>query len=135
MLMAALEGGLAFQKGLGAVHSLSHALGAISRLKLHHGTLNAILMPTVVRFNAPVVGEKIDRLRGAMGLPANADLADELDGLNRRLGVPPNLGALGVTPELFPHVVEQALLDHSHATNPRPVTAGDYMAILESVKE
>ncbi len=134
MLMAALEGGLAFQKGLGAVHSLSHALGATSRLKLHHGTLNAILMPTVVRFNAPVVGEKIDRLRGAMGLPANADLADELDGLNRRLGVPPNLGALGVTPELFPHVVEQALLDHSHATNPRPVTAEDYTAILESVK-
>ena len=134
MMMAALEGGLAFQKGLGAVHSLSHALGAISQLKLHHGTLNAILMPTVVRFNAPVVGEKIDRLIGAMGLPASADLADELDGLNRRLGVPPSLGALGVTAELFPHLVEQALLDHSHATNPRPVTAGDYMAILESVK-
>ena len=116
------------------MHSLSHALGAISQLKLHHGTLNAILMPTVVRFNAPVVGEKIDRLIGAMGLPASADLADELDGLNRRLGVPPSLGALGVTAELFPHLVEQALLDHSHATNPRPVTAGDYMAILESVK-
>ena len=69
-----------------------------------------------------------------MGLPANADLGDELDGLNRRLDGPPNLGAPGVAPELFPHVVEQALLDHSHATNPRLVTAGDYMAILELVK-
>ena len=69
-----------------------------------------------------------------MGLPAKSDLADELDGLNRRLGVPPSLGVLGVTAEMFPHVVEQALLDHSHATNPRRVTAENYMAILESVK-
>ncbi len=53
--MGALEGGLAFQKGLGAVHSLSHALGGLQELKLHHGTLNAILMPAVVRFNVPVM--------------------------------------------------------------------------------
>ncbi len=134
MMMAALEGGLTFQKGLGAVHSLSHALGGVSRLKLHHGTLNAILLPTVVRFNAAAVGDKIDRLRVAMGLPNSADLADALDGLNRRLGIPPSLGALGVTAELFPHIVEHALLDHSHATNPRPATAEDYMAMLQAVK-
>ena len=54
MMMGALEGGLSFQKGLGAVHSLSHALGGLQDLKLHHGTLNAILMPPVVRFNAAV---------------------------------------------------------------------------------
>ncbi len=52
MMMAALEGGLSFQKGLGAVHALSHALGGLPDVKLHHGTLNAILMPGVVRFNA-----------------------------------------------------------------------------------
>jgi alcohol dehydrogenase class IV len=134
MMMAALEGGLSFQKGLGAVHSLSHALGAISWLKLHHGTLNAILLPTVVRFNAAAVGDKIDRLRGAMGLPTGADLAEELDDLNRRLSIPPTLGALGVTADMFPHVVENALSDHSHATNPRAATAEDYIAMLEAVK-
>jgi 4-hydroxybutyrate dehydrogenase len=134
LMMAALEGGLSFQKGLGAVHSLSHALGAISQLKLHHGTLNAILMPTVVRFNASAVGDKIDRLRSAMGLSATEDLPCVLDDLNRRLDIPPNLGALGVTADMFPHVVEQALLDHSHATNPRAATAEDYMAMLEAVK-
>ena len=56
MMMGALEGGLSFQKGLGAVHSLSHALGGLKDLRLHHGTLNAILLPPVLRFNAGVAG-------------------------------------------------------------------------------
>src|SRR4029079_2495713 len=77
MMMGALEGGLSFQKGLGAVHSLSHALGGLKDLKLRHGTLNAILMPPVVRFNAAVAGEKIGRLKAAMGVAEGADLAEE----------------------------------------------------------
>ena len=67
MMMGALMGGLSFQKGLGAVHSLSHALGGLKDVSLHHGTLNAILMPIVVRFNAPAIGEKLQRLRGRDG--------------------------------------------------------------------
>ena len=133
MMMAALEGGLSFQKGLGAVHSLSHARGAISDLRLHHGTLNAILMPAVVRFNSGHVGDKIDRLCVAMGLPTDAELAAELEALNRRLGIPETLGALGVTKAMLPKVIENAELDHSHATNPRLATAVDYGAILDSV--
>src|SRR5690606_32376837 len=85
MMMGAVMGGLAFQKGLGAVHSLSHALGGLQDLKLHHGTLNAILMPLVVRFNAGEIHDKLERLKAALGLPPDALLGDELDALNRRL--------------------------------------------------
>jgi alcohol dehydrogenase class IV len=133
MMMGALQGGLTFQKGLGAVHALSHALGGLKEPSLHHGTLNAILLPPVLRFNAGHVGGKMERLNAAMGLPATADLAAEIEALNRRLGIPAGLKTLGVPPDKIPWVVERSLEDHSHATNPRPVTREDYTRLLADV--
>jgi hypothetical protein len=123
MMMAAMEGAMAFQKGLGAVHAMSHPLGGLAGLGLHHGTLNAVVLPAVLRFNADHVGDKYDRLRQAMGLPAGVDLAGHIEALNRRLRLPPGLRAMGVRDDMLPGLVRDALADHCAATNPRPLMA------------
>ncbi|HEY0527001.1 MAG TPA: iron-containing alcohol dehydrogenase [Stellaceae bacterium] len=131
MMMASLEGGLTFQKGLGAVHAMSHPLGGLKAPVLHHGTLNAVILPAVLRFNAPAAAEKYAALRQAFGLPADADLADAIESLNRRLGLPPGLRAIGVTEGMLPAMVKGAVADHSSASNPRPATAEDYRRLFE----
>ena len=132
MMMASLQGGMTFQKGLGAVHAMSHPLGGLSELKLHHGTLNAVILPAVLRFNAGHVGDKYERLCSALGLEPGTDLAATIENLNRRLGLPESLRAMGVGDSVIPAMVEGALADHCAATNPRPATAEDYSSLFEA---
>lgn len=132
MMMAAMEGAMAFQKGLGAVHGMSHPLGALPDLRLHHGTLNALCLPAVIEFNAGAVGDKYDRLKAAWGLPGSADLAQEVRRLNERLGLPSGLAAMGVQESDIDKLVPQAMADHTTATNPRPLTPDDYRALFQA---
>src|SRR3954462_10805806 len=88
MMMGALEGGLTFQKGLGAVHALSHALGGLKQPSLHHGALNAVLLPAVLRFNEGVARRKYAELRKVLDLPGGTDLARWVEELNAQLGLP-----------------------------------------------
>ncbi len=129
MMMAALMGGLALQKGLGSVHAMSHPLG---ELHLHHGTLNAVLLPHVLRFNAPVSAEKYAMLRQAIGLEPDADIAEWIEMLNAAIGMPKTLSELGVDPKLIPDLADKASKDHLSATNPRPADVSDYDALLRA---
>jgi 4-hydroxybutyrate dehydrogenase len=133
MMSASMQGALAFQKGLGCVHSLSHSLGGVNP-KLHHGTLNAMFLPAVIRFNAEAESvkreRKIERLAGTMGLAGAQDVAPALKAMNARLNLPAGLRPMGVTEDLFPKIIEGALADHTHKTNPREASAKDYEAML-----
>ena len=130
MMMAGIQGGLAFQKGLGAVHALAHPLGALTSPSLHHGTVNAVLLPAVLRFNVDHVGDKYARLRTAFGLDEGVDLADAVHALNLRLGLPTSLRAMGVPPDVLERIVDGALADHSTPTNPRPLTRENLAALF-----
>ena len=132
-----MQGAMAFQKGLGAVHSLSHPLGGLKvdgKTGLHHGTLNALVMPAVLRFNASapsvIKEKKIARLRHAMRLADSADVAEAVAEMCTRLGLPSGLGQMGVTREMFDTVIKGALVDHCHKTNPREASAEEYRQLL-----
>lgn len=133
MMAASVHGAMAFQKGLGCVHSLSHSLGGLDP-RTHHGTLNAIFLPAVIRFNAGAESiqkeSRLARMAQAMGLPTGADVAEAVKAMTARLGLPTGLGELGVTEALFDRIIHHALLDHCHQTNPRIASSEDYRAML-----
>lgn len=130
MMAAAMNGALAFQKGLGGVHAMSHALGGLSGLKLHHGALNAILLPHMLRFNAAEVGDRYGALNLAMGLPEGADTAQVLAELVADLNLPGRLSEMGVSMAHVEAAAPLAEKDHTNHTNPRQATAQDYLGLM-----
>ncbi len=139
MMSASMQGAMAFQKGLGCVHSLSHSLGGANP-RLHHGTLNAVFLPAVVRFNASaesmVRERRLSRMAHAMGLGScdskGTEIAEAIRAMNARLGLPSGLRAMGVTPDLFERIIDGAMADHCHKTNPRIATRDEYRQMLEA---
>ena len=134
LMSASMQGAMAFQKGLGCVHSLSHSLGGVDP-RLHHGTLNAMFLPAVVRFNASAESvqkeNRMARMAYAMGLTSAADIADAITDMNARLSLPSGLAAMGVSPEQFDPIITGALADHCHKMNPRIASRDDYHSMLE----
>jgi 4-hydroxybutyrate dehydrogenase len=135
LMSASMQGAMAFQKGLGCVHSLSHSLGGVDP-RLHHGTLNAMFLPAVVRFNAQAESMRkeirLARMAHAMGLRSGNDIPDAIKDMNARLGLPDGLADMGVQREQFAQIIKGALADHCHKTNPRIASAEDYEEMLEA---
>ena len=133
MMSASMQGAMAFQKGLGCVHSLSHSLGGVNP-RLHHGTLNAMFLPAVVRFNATAESvqkeKRLERMAHAMGLQSAGDIPEAIRDMNARLGLPTGLAAMGVTEALFDDIIKGAMADHCHKTNPRIATPEEYRDML-----
>jgi alcohol dehydrogenase class IV len=134
LMMGALLGGISFHKGLGVVHSLSHALGAEGRA--HHGTLNAILLPHALRFNREAAGPRMAELAARLGLGQTGDGADHLvtatSLLLSKLPLPKRLGQVeGLRHDRIAAYARLASLDHCHRTNPRPCSLPDFEAILD----
>src|SRR3954467_325863 len=134
LMSASMQGAMAFQKGLGCVHSLSHSLGGVDP-RLHHGTLNAMFLPAVIRFNAEAESvrkeNRLQRMAHAMGLKSASDIPDAIRDMNARLGLPSGLAAVGVERSQFDKIIDGAMADHCHKTNPREASREDYVGMLE----
>jgi len=141
MLMSSMMGAIAFQKDLGAVHSCAHALSTVA--DLHHGLANGIMIDHVMRFNATAATTKMAELARVAGVSGAGGMADEpaamafidwLAGMKADLGIPATLGALAsqrpVTRADIPALVEVAIHDTCHQTNPRPCTRADFERIF-----
>ncbi|SIO21777.1 4-hydroxybutyrate dehydrogenase/hypothetical protein [Rhodovulum sp. ES.010] len=131
MMAAAAMGAVAFQKGLGAIHALSHPIGA--HYGTHHGTTNAVVMPAVLRFNRAAVEEPLARAAAYLGIEGNFEgVCDFVARLNAELGIPETLTALGVSNPDLDRLVADALKDPSVGGNPVEMTEANTRALFEA---
>jgi alcohol dehydrogenase class IV len=131
MMMSSMMGAIAFQKDLGAVHSCAHALGAVC--DLHHGLANALMIDTVLAWNYEAVPAKFDELAHVCKVAGGGKaFVPWLQALKERIGITGNLAAHGVKREQVPRLVEIAVADICHQTNPRPCTAADFQRLFEA---
>ncbi|MBJ6372350.1 iron-containing alcohol dehydrogenase [Sedimentitalea arenosa] len=129
MMSAAMMGATGFQKGLGAIHALSHPIGAV--FGTHHGTTNAVVMRPVLRFNRPAIEDRLNRAADYLGIAGGFDgFYDHVGDLIDQLGIPGRLGDLGVTDPDIDALVASALADPSTGGNPVKMTAENTRALL-----
>jgi alcohol dehydrogenase class IV len=130
MMSAAAMGAVAFQKGLGGIHALSHPIGAV--FNTHHGTTNAVVMPWVLDFNREAVEAKIDRMAAYLGLRGFDGFRARIMELREELSIPKDLTALGVDAGRIDELVPMALADPTAGANPRKMTPENTRALLEA---
>jgi alcohol dehydrogenase class IV len=131
MMMSSLMGAIAFQKDLGAVHSCAHALGTV--VDMHHGLANGVMIDHVMKFNASAAPAKMAELARVCGAGTTpGDFISWLAKLKASVGVPANLVPLGVNASHIPALVDVAIKDTCHQTNPRPCTRGDFEALFHA---
>jgi alcohol dehydrogenase class IV len=136
MLLGSAFGAIAFQKGLGACHSVAHALTPVAGT--HHGLANSLMLPAVVEFNRPAAEARLAEAAVALGADPRVSvqerahaLAETIDTLRVACGLPRRLSQAGVKREMLPHIVEKALADACHQSNPRPVSQADFARLLD----
>ncbi|MEO9894209.1 iron-containing alcohol dehydrogenase [Aurantibacter sp.] len=132
MLLASLMGAVAFQKGLGVVHSLAHPLSSV--FDTHHGLANAINLPYGMDFNYEGFEDRFDKMAVALGLGSNegSKVVSHLFELNEKLGLPTKLSAIGVKAEHIDELSVLALADFCHPNNPKPVALEDFKKLYQT---
>jgi alcohol dehydrogenase len=131
MMAAAAMGAVAFQKGLGAIHALSHPVGAV--YNTHHGTTNAVVMPACLRFNRAAIEDKIGAVAAYLGIAGGFDgFAARVDELNALFAFPTGLAAMGVTVDRIPALAAMAVEDPSASGNPVPMTVDNTSALFRA---
>jgi alcohol dehydrogenase class IV len=130
LLAAALDAGLAAQKGVGGVEAAAHGLEASAETR--HGALHAALLRAVLSFNAPAIGDRLTDLERALDLPAGADIAAALARLAGRIGLPLRLSEAGIAASALAEAARRAAADPANRTNPRHATSADYERIMQA---